>query len=171
MDWQAAKDYVPWAERDEWSARMADNPDVLHQIIADAYDIALRDREHALGIQKAGRRPKPDPVSLDEVFDVAFPGQYSIEPFRVALATLTSGFSQRAFAKLVPCHQTTLSRLLSGKARPEMAMMERIAVAAGVGPWYFSEWRAAFAAQLVQRALMDDVQFGIRVINGIRDVT
>lgn len=169
-DWAKARSHVPWAEDDVWAERLAENPEALYRIIADSYDIALRDEEKLRGEQRSGRRPKPPQVPLDQVYAAVFPSQYSMDPFRETLEKLMDGRSQRAFARRVPCHQTTLSRLLSGALAPDLAMMERIASAAGVQPWYFVEWRAQFVASVVQSSLMANPNMSVNAIRGLRNM-
>lgn len=167
-DWQGARRAVPYVDADEWSERMQENPEALLRIIADAYDFALRERETAAGVRRYGRRPKPDPVPLEEVYATAFPTQFSTAPFPEALGRLMKGSSQRAFAARVPCHQATLSRLLSGQLVPDVSMMERLARAAEVKPWYFAEWRARFVADVVERSLLADPKMSVGAIKGLR---
>lgn len=169
-DWQGARQMVPYVDADEWSERMQSNPEALMRIIADAYDFALREREARQGRRRYGRRPKPDPVSLDEVYAAAFPTQFSRAPFAEALdeLMLMNGSSQRAFAARVPCHQSTLSRMLSGQLKPDASMMERVASAAGVQPWFFAEWRASFVADVVERSLLADPSMSISAVKGLR---
>jgi transcriptional regulator with XRE-family HTH domain len=45
--------------------------------------------------------------------------------------------------------QPQLSRLLSGRKDPDLALMEAAARAAGVTPAYFAEWRALKIAALI----------------------
>lgn len=167
-DWQAAQERVAWARDTDWAAQLESNQEALYRIIADAYDIALRDEEQARGVQRSGRRPKPPQVPLEQVYAAVFPQQYSMDPFREALYKVMDGRSQRAFAADVPCHQATLSRLLSGELSPDMAMMERIAAAAGVQPWFFLEWRAQFVGQVVTDALLTNPNLSVNAIRGLR---
>lgn len=167
-DWRGARRTVPYVDADEWADRMRENPEALLRLIADAYDFALREREAKAGVRRYGRRPKPDPVPLDEVYATAFPSQFSQLPFCGALERLMAGSSQRAFASRVPCHQATLSRLLTGRLVPDAAMMERLARAAGVQPWYFAEWRAQFVANVVETSLLSDPSMSITAIKGLR---
>lgn len=167
-DWASARARVPYASNGNWALILEDNPEVLHRIIADAYDVVLREEERAAGVRRSGRRPKPSLVPLGDVVDKVFPQQYSHDPFPVALANLLEGHSQRAFAKRVPCHQATLSKLLNGQYEPDLPMMERIAEAAGEGPWYFLEWRAGYVGALVTDALTTSPSTAVQVIRGMR---
>lgn len=169
-DWSGARSHVPWVDDEQWAARLADNPDTLYRIVADSYDVALRDEEARRGEQRSGRRPRPDLVPLEVVLDAVFPSRFSMDPFPVALEKVMDGRSQRAFSKEVPCHQTTLSRLLSGELEPDLSMMERVAKAGGVEPWFFLEWRAGFVARTVQRALLSDPNASVNAIRGLRSM-
>ena len=170
-DWGAAFDRVPWVDSgDLFRERMTDNPEVLYRIIADAYDVALRDEEKRKGVQRQGRRPKPPPVPLRDVYEAVFPQQYSMDPFSDALVKLMDGQSQREFARRVPCHQTTLSRLLRGEIEPDMSMMERVADAAGVKPWFFLEWRAAFVSTVVEDVLMTNPNLSVNALRGLKNL-
>lgn len=167
-DWGAAKAHAPYVEDADWSELLEGNPEVLHRIIADAYDVVLRDEEKANGIKRSGRRPKPSQVPLGEVVGKVFPQQYSNLPFTKALEDLVSGRSQRQFARRVPCNQATLSKLLRGQYEPDMSMMERLALAGGQGPWYFREWRAQYVGALVTDALMSNPSTGVQAVRALR---
>jgi transcriptional regulator with XRE-family HTH domain len=78
-----------------------------------------------------------------------FPDRYSMDPFPLAMEKLLAGRSQRAFAKKVPMHQMTLSRLMRGQYEPDLEMLERIAKAAKVTPAYFLEWRAEYISRVL----------------------
>lgn len=167
-DWNAARERVAWAQETDWASQLEGNQEALYRIIADAYDIALRDEEQARGVVRSGRRPKPPQVPLEQVYAAVFPQQYSMDPFRDALVKVMDGRSQRAFAADVPCHQATLSRLLSGELLPDTVMMERIAAAAGVQPWFFLEWRAQFVGRVVTDALLANPNLSVNAIRGLR---
>jgi transcriptional regulator with XRE-family HTH domain len=69
--------------------------------------------------------------------------------------------SQMQFARRVPISQPTLSRLLAGHVEPDLAMLEQIAGAAKVPPYFFVEYRANFIAQMVRRVLLASPHLGI----------
>lgn len=167
-DWGRVKTKVPYVDHGRWGDLLEENPDVLHRIIADAYDVVLRDRERQQGVKHSGRRFKPTQVPIDQVIQDVFPQQYSAKPFREALVDLMAGQSQTQFARKVPCNQATLSKLLRGTYAPDIAMMERIALAGGQGPWYFHEWRAAYVASLVEEALLESPSTGVQAVRALR---
>jgi transcriptional regulator with XRE-family HTH domain len=167
-DWDRALSHVPYADHARWPELLQANPEVLHRIIADAYDVVLREEEKLQGVRRSGRRPKPSMVPVTEVLSKVFPQQYSALPFREALAELIGGESQRQFAKRVPTTQATISRLLSGEFKPDLVMMERLATAAAQGPWYFLEWRAGYVGALVAEALVASPSTGVQAIRAIR---
>lgn len=169
-DWERARERVPYIEDEGWRELLASKPEALYRIIADTYDVVLRDRERAAGIKRTGRRPKPSQVPIDEVIAAVFPEQYSAAPFTVALARLLEGRSQRSFAPLVPCNQATLSRLLAGQLKPDIRMMERIAAAAGVQPWFFREWRADYVALLVREVLTERPEMGVAAMRALQSI-
>jgi hypothetical protein len=167
-DWERARARVPYVEDEDWQAKLAENPEALYRIIADSYDLVLRDREVEAGTQRSGRRPRPSRVPIDEVIAAVLPPRYSNDPFPVALHALLRGRSQRSFSLLVPCNQATLSRLLSGQLTPDLVMLERVAEAAGVGPWFFREWRAGYVAALVREVLTDNPSMSVAALRALQ---
>ena len=166
-DWDAASAMVPYADGD-WQGFLTENPEALYRIIADTYDVVLRERERANGVRRSGRRPKPSQVPIEEVYAAVFPPRYAMEPFIPALEALVGNESQRSFSRRVPCDQATLSRLLSGRLAPDLSMMERLAGAAGVKPWYFAEWRAAWVGGLIRDVLASRPDLSIKALQGLR---
>ena len=154
----------------DWVDRLGQNPEALYRIIADSYDFVLREREMAQGIKRSGRRPRPSRVSIDEVIEAVFPPQYSNAPFVDALRAVMDGHSQRSFSKRVPCDQATLSRLLAGQLKPDLPMLERIAQAGGVPPWYFREWRAEYVASLIREVLLADPAMSVGALRVLQTV-
>jgi hypothetical protein len=140
----------------------------MGRIIGDIYDelLAIEDKEK--GFRSLGRRPSRVEVPLDEVFAKVFGVPQSNEPFRIALASLLVGKSQRQFASRVPMDQSTLSRLLSGAKEPSRDVMELIAAAARVDPAYFVEWRADFVSGLVNDCLRMSPNVGVKIVKHIR---
>lgn len=169
-DWTKAKDRVPWVDDGLWDSRMSDNPDALYRIVADAYDYSLREEEATKGQKRPGRRPKPDVVPLEVVLAKAFPYRVSEVPLGRALAELMGDEPQRPFAKRVPCHQTTLSRMLRGDLEADLEMLGRLAAAGNVPPWYFVEWRAKFVAGVVERALIGAPHMGLSAVRILRAI-
>lgn len=167
INWDRAKSKIPYLDDADWKQKLLENPDVLYRIIADSYDLILREREREDGVVRIGRRPKPSLVPIDEVIDSVFPSRYSNEPFVVALRHAMNGQSQRAFSQLVPCNQATMSRLLNGQLKPDITMLEQLAAAAEVPPWYFREWRAEYVGALVRDVLMEDPSMSYRAIKAL----
>ena len=129
-------------------------------IIGDMYDEVKAEEEKEAGVKRMGRRPSRT-ASLAEVWETVFPAPYSMDPFPETLHKLLNGRSQRAFARKIPCNQSTLSRLLSGEWSPDITMLERIADAAKVSPAYFVEYRALFVGQLITTVLIKAPNLGI----------
>ena len=127
----------------------------MGQMIYDIYDEVLAQIERDAGRRQMGRRPAREAVSLDEVFALVFPQPYTMDPFPEAMQKLLAGQSQRAFSRKIPCDQATLSRLMNGQHPPDISMLERIATAARVAPYYFVEWRALFMGRMVTRVFLE----------------
>lgn len=167
-NWGKARDRASWSEGADWTQRLQENPQALFRIVADSYAFAVRERDPS--IVKPGRRVPTDPVSIEEVFGTIFEDHFSTAPFPEALAELIGSDSQRAFSAKVPCHQTTISRLLDGKMTPDLAIMERLAVAGGRRPWFFAEWRAMFISKIVRESMLVDPRMSIGVLKGLREL-
>lgn len=139
-------------------------------IIGDIFDEVKAEEEKEAGVRRMGRRPGRS-ASLAEVYATVFPAPYSMDSFPEALVKLLNGRSQRAFAAKIPCNQSTLSRLLSGDWKPDLSMMESIAVAAKVAPSFFMEWRAMYVGKVITETLMQHPNLSIthlRQVHGTR---
>lgn len=144
--------------------------DAMAKIIADVYSEIVAEEEKEKGIRRMGRRPRPEVVPIQDVMGKVFPVQYSLEPFPTAIAELMKRkkMSARALALRVPVHQTTMSKYIAGKLEPDVVMLEQIAAALKVNPWYFREWRAGYLAEVVQQALENNPRMSISMVNLIR---
>lgn len=139
----------------------------MGQIIGDIFDEVKAEEEKEAGVKRMGRRPRRT-ASLAEVYATVFPAPYTVDPFPEALIKLLNGRSQRAFAMKVPCNQSTLSRLISGEWKPDLIMLERIALAAKVAPAFFVEWRAMYVGQLITQVLTRHPNLGITHLRTVR---
>jgi hypothetical protein len=152
----------------EWLQAFHRNPDIMWSIIGDVYDAVKTEEEKAAGIRRMGRRPARHGTSMEEVYATVFPTVYSSDPFPEALTKLLAGRSQRAFAAKIPCNQGTISRLLSGQLEPDIVMMERVAAAAKVAPYFFVEYRAQAIGQMVVKILMEQPNMSIQAMKRVR---
>jgi len=125
---------------------------VLGKLLGDAFNAIKDEEERRNGVKRAGRRP-PRFASLEVVVATVFPERYSMDPFPEAMRKLLGERSQRAFAHTAGFHQTTISKLMKGDYKPDMAILERIADAAKVSPGFFREYRALYVAELVRLVL------------------
>jgi hypothetical protein len=153
---------------EEWVGVFDSNPDIMWAILADVYSVVKDEEEREAGKKRMGRRPTRVAGSVDELMRTVMPPQYTTEPFPAALKKLLAGRSQRQFAPRVPITQPTLSRLLKGEWEPDLAMLERIAAAAKVPPFYFVEYRAQMIAAVVTRILIDQPNLGITAYKRMR---
>lgn len=140
----------------------------MGKILYDIYDEVRSEEERSAGVRRIGRRPGRASVPLDEVMQVVLPVEFTNDPLPKALAGLMKGKSQGQFAYRVPMSQAHLSRILNGKWDPPMSLIERIAEAAGVKPWYFAEWRAQYIGELITEVLTDSPHLGITALRGLR---
>lgn len=152
----------------EWVHAFDRDPDIMWKIIGDIYDVVKAEGERAAGIHKMGRRPARTATSLDDVYATVFPTQYSMDPFTVALEKLMDGTTQKVFASRIPCDQGTLSRLVNGRLQPDLTMMERVAQAAKVSPYFFLEYRSMYVGQLITNVLMQRPHMGITAVKKLR---
>lgn len=159
-------------DMDDW-LKFFDTPagvDAMGRLLYDIYDEVKAQEEREAGVHKMGRRPARRAVSIDELFSVVMPQQYSNDTFTVLLRRLIGERSQRAFASKIPCSQPYLARLLSGEYQPDLTMLERIAEAGKVKPWYFPEWRAMFMGQLITDVLLAKPNLSIDAVRNARQV-
>lgn len=155
-------------DAEQVEAYLAANPEVMYRIFGDMYSIVKDEEAKAEGHRRVGRRPMRAADSIDEMLATVLPEQYATKPFPQALRELMGRQSQRTFSRKVPCHQTTLSRLLSGELSPDLETMECLARAAGAHPSWFAEWRAQAIATVIRSVLERDPQLSIRMF---REVT
>lgn len=152
----------------EWLQAFHRNSDVMWAIIGDVYDAVKTEEEKAAGIRRMGRRPARHGTTMEEVYATVFPSVYCSDTFPTALTKLIAGRSQRSFASRIPCDQGTISRLLSGRLQPDVAMLERVAAAAKVPPYYFLEYRAQVIGQMVVKILTEQPHLGIAAMKRVR---
>lgn len=173
-NYERAKTLYPSWEIDESSLvsffNTSEGFSAFGRLIGDIYQRAKIEEERALGIKRLGRKPRVA-VSIDEVLATVFPQQWSTEPFPGAFTELLNGRSQRQFAMKCGINQSTLSRFLTGASKPDRYTLERIADAARVPPWYFTEWRAMFVAEFFRQMLSEHPALGITTIKQLRSLT
>lgn len=141
----------------------------MGKILYDIYDEVKSTEERNAGIRRIGRRPGRVAVPLEEVMGIVLPAEFTNDPLPVALARLLKGRSQRQFAYKVPCSQSHLSRILSGERMPDLAQLELIALAAGVRPWFFPEWRAQYVTALIGEMLAENPHLSVSALKAFRD--
>jgi transcriptional regulator with XRE-family HTH domain len=131
----------------QWREAIEDNPDVTWRILSDIVKVVQAEQVP----HRTGRRPAPEMMGFDQLLDTIYPERFSEEPFPVALESLMSamGATQMMFAPLMHVSQPQLSRLLTGKVKPDLRVMENAASACGVTAAYFVEWRAWKIAELI----------------------
>ncbi len=140
----------------------------MGRILYDIYDELMSKEEREAGQRRIGRRPARSAVPLATLMTVVRPEEFSNEPLPQALTRLLRGRSQTMFARKVPCSQSHLSRILAGECPPDLDMIERLSAAAGVQPWHFPEWRAAYLSALIGEVLLESPHLGITAIKGVR---
>ena len=149
----------------DWEQLLTSNPKVLWGIVADVVK-AVKASE---GERKTGRRPAVSVGSLDELYEVLFPVQYTEAAFPEAFAQLlrTGCFSQVTFAAHVGFNQATVSRLVAGKTPPTVEMIERISYALDVRPTYFREYRALKIGQVITAVLLAHPQLSADAVRRV----
>lgn len=148
-----SKDYAQAVQRvDTWGQVLEAEPGIVHDLIQDIVKI-VQSRGDA---DRIGRRPAARAVGFDDLWKTLVPERFSGEDFPEALRALLGAESAREFAKRVPTSEATMSRFLAGKRTPTLSMMEALAIAGGVTPAYFREWRTVRLAELLRDALMRD---------------
>lgn len=164
-DWERAKTQYPATGDDEaaWSALLTEEPDVMYAVIAYIVKVV----KAVEGPRKTGRRPGITGLSFDDVWDVLYPDRFTLEPLTVALVGLMAGKSQHQIAPMVPCNQATLSRVMSGRLIPDLALLRSLAVALHVPPTYFVEYRAGRVAQIVEAVLISQPTMSVTVLKNL----
>jgi len=162
-DWDAAKrKYPSTVELDQaaWIAFFDQRPDVMHAIIGDvAKVVQATERDH----KRAGRRPAVRGGTMDDLDRLIRP-RFSLLPFDQAVQELIGTRSVRAFAAKVPIHHTTLVRMMSGDRQLNMPVLEAIATAGNVTPFYFAEYRTLWVADAFTKVFASKPNLSIRAI-------
>lgn len=140
----------------------------MGRILYDIYDQIKEDEEREAGRRRVGRRPGREPVPLDEVFKTIFLAPPSLEVFHVALRELMGTMSMRALAKRIGMSSGNFSYYTNGKLKPDLYLMEKIALVLKVHPSYFIEWRAQYVAEMIRRVYMTDPKLSITAYKAIR---
>ena len=169
-DYERARELYPSVTmgESEWVEALDNNHDIMWAIIADVYDAVKTEEERDGGLRRLGRRPGRSSNSIAEVWDTVFPAQFSMDPFPLAFEKLLAGRSQHAFARKIPCNQGLVSRLLSGQVSPDLVLLQRVAAAAKVPPYYFVEFRSLWLGHLVTRVLEANPHLGVTAIKKVR---
>lgn len=148
---------------DGWDAAFAADPDMMLELVADVVKIMQSQASDRV----TGRRPAAQAIGWDELWDTLFPTRFSVEPLPVALRQLVGDGGPTAFARKVPCDQSTITQLVKGSRTASPQMMESLARAGGVTPAYFREWRVWRVSGLVAEALAADPTASAAVIKGV----
>lgn len=156
--------YAEQAQRiDRWQEAIEGNPDVTWRILSDIVKIVQAEAVPG----RTGRRPAPDMMGFDQLLDTIYPERFSSDPFPQALNTLMGSRRQVDFAPMMHVSQPQLSRLLTGKVKPDLRMMENAALASGVTAAYFVEWRAFKMAEIIADVYLRKPQMSIAAVKQI----
>lgn len=139
-----------------WRTYLSENPDVLHQLLADLYEAT-----HGA----SQRQP-----TLEGLWDLVAP-RFTNEPFGAAVKELLNGRSVRWLAREIHLHFTLLTRMLNGERdvvsirdpKGSMARIEAVARALKVHPSYFAEWRRLWVMSLLDEAFEQQPHLSIGV--------
>ena len=142
-----------------WRKFFSDNPDALHKLLGDIYEIATA---HSSENARAGRRTRTGAGSLDDLWQM-LTLEASDLPFGEAFRKAAKDRSIRSIAPQVPCHFSHLASLVAGRRRlvdyndmrGSMQFIERVAKALRVRPAYFKEWRELYVLTAVQTAISE----------------
>lgn len=142
---------------DFWETYLAENPDVLHRLLADVYQATF-------GVDK--------PPTLDALWDLMTGAKrFSSEPFSTAAYELLGKRSARWLALQAGVTHPTVMRYLNGERSPvnisdipgSMARIESFAKPLKVHPAYFSEWRRLWIMQLLDAAFSQNPNLSVGV--------
>lgn len=161
--WEGAGQHAAAENYAGWASLLEAHPKVLWGLIADV----VKAVKAAEGEKRTGRRPAASVADLDELYEVLFPPAFSTTPFQQAFASLLAGRAQADFAAQVGFNQATVSRLLSGRSKPTVEMMERIAYALGIKPTHFAEYRALKIGQVVSDVLMSHPEMSAGCVHNL----
>lgn len=166
MTWSSALERHPYGsasiEPDFWETFLAENPQVLHRLLADIYSATY-------GTEK--------PPSVHDLWELMSVPQFSTKPFGEAVFEVMGTRSIRWLARQVGMAHEPTRRLLIG-ARPivmvndvpgSMKRLEAFARALSVHPSYFVEWRRLWIMSLIDVAFTSQPSLSIGVFRRYAD--
>lgn len=154
---------------EEWHRHYEEHPDVLLQVLGDVFRVYKSEERKRNGTAnpQGGRRKSQIDGSLEELWQIISP-RYADRPFREAAKDLIAGRSIRAFAtKAGMTHVDLARKLRDDRYPPTRYDMERIAVAGGVHPAYFVEWRTSVLQELLARVFATSPHLSITVLKAL----
>lgn len=172
VDLESAKALYPSCQMgvDQW-VEFFGSPrglNAMGSILYDIWDEIQSAEEYRRGKRRIGRRPRREATSLQEIFSTIFPEEFTLEPLTVTLPRLLNGKKKGEFAAAIPIDAGHFSRILHGQVTPSLDVIERIAVVAGVQPWYFPEWRTQYIAELMTQVMTESPHLSITAIKNLR---
>ena len=149
--WQALLEQHPLGSStdspDFWEEYLAENPDVLHRLLADLYQATY-------GSER--------PPTLDDLWEIVSAPRFTSDEFGAAVLDLLGkrGLSIRWLAQQIGTSHTQVRFYLTGKrpivslhdAKGSMRRIEAISEALRVHPSYFAEWRRLWIMTLLDSA-------------------
>lgn len=172
--WDAVGDRFPsWRfDGEEWLTVFDERPEALTSLLGAVYragTVADQRRAGTFAGQNGGRRVSGMNGNMDELWRLVSP-RYSMDPFPVALRELMGDIPLRRFAGQVPMHHQDLSKLLNGKKPLNLSWLEKIALAGGVAPAFFLEWRILKTCQIVEVAFTQRPNLSVTAIKMLERV-
>jgi len=143
-------------EPEFWEAYLAENPDVLHRLLADIYQATY-------GSEK--------PPTLDALWEMMATPLFSTEPFGEAVLDLLGERSIRWLAQQIGVSHPQLCRYLNGTRpivsihdhRGSMYRIESIAGVLRVHPSFFVEWRRLWVMSLIDSAFAAEPSLSVGI--------
>lgn len=160
--WQALLDAHPAGPRSDesnfWVEYLAENPDMLHRLLADLYRATY-------GVDR--------PPTLDELWDLMATQRFATDEFGPAVLDLLASKNQsvRWLAQQVGSSHTQIRHYLTGRrpivslhdAPGSMRRIEAVAGALRVHPSFFQEWRRLWIMMLLDSAFIARPALSINV--------
>lgn len=154
---------------DMWIDRFTNDPDLMWLLVGDIVRY-VSSEETPRGQRTSSRRKVQDEHrNLDSVWKVLH-GNYSNDPFPVAIRELIGQRSERAFATRCGfASHETLRRYIKGARPLSMEVLEQMAKGGRVEPFFFLEYRAMWLGRELMTAMMARPNESLRAIKQVRN--
>lgn len=150
-----------------WLERFDTEPELLWRMIGDVVRYVSSDEIPRGQRQSSLRKVQAKDRNLDAVWRIIH-GNFSQDPFPVAVKELFYGRSERGFALACGLNKDTMRRYIAGSVPLTLEVLAAFAKGGRVDLFYFREARALWLSQLMFEAMMTQPNESIRAVKQLK---